>query len=384
MFTVSEYQARVPALDGVRGLAILMVLIWHYAINLVELERGSIGYYALALLRHSWSGVDLFFVLSGFLIGGILIDQRKSQNYFGVFYIRRACRIVPLYFLWLALFFAMAQSIGTPNAAFAWLFDRPLPLASYLTFTQNFVMAWRNDFGAHWLDITWSLAVEEQFYLILPFIVRFIEPRKLPWVLGGLILMAPLLRLAIYLWNDQAIVAVYVLAPCRADSLLLGVLCAWAVRQHRIARFLVEQPRPLYAAFGILLLGVIALTLKFPFLWTPGMFLFGYSWLALFYASLLLIVVTQRGPITAAFSALPLRQLGIIAYGLYLIHHGILGLCHALMLNQAPKIRDFADVIVTLIALAITIGLSVLSWRFLEKPLVRAGHTLRYATIAPR
>jgi peptidoglycan/LPS O-acetylase OafA/YrhL len=94
----SAVASRLPELDGVRGIAILMVLVWHYAVYEFQPEPGSIGAYALACLRLSWSGVDLFFVLSGFLIGGILIDNQQSNNYFKVFYVRRVCRIFPLYF----------------------------------------------------------------------------------------------------------------------------------------------------------------------------------------------------------------------------------------------------------------------------------------------
>src|SRR6266446_4286628 len=90
---------RVPELDGLRGIAILLVIVWHYAVELFAREPGSTAAYGLAVLRLSWSGVDLFFVLSGFLIGGILIDNRGARNYFRVFYFRRVCRIVPLYYL---------------------------------------------------------------------------------------------------------------------------------------------------------------------------------------------------------------------------------------------------------------------------------------------
>jgi len=92
-----------PELDGLRGLAILLVLIWHYG-NFIEVDKGSLGYDALAMFRMSWTGVDLFFVLSGFLIGGILIDNRQSENYWTTFYVRRVCRIFPLYFAVLLAF----------------------------------------------------------------------------------------------------------------------------------------------------------------------------------------------------------------------------------------------------------------------------------------
>jgi peptidoglycan/LPS O-acetylase OafA/YrhL len=269
-----QSSVRMPELDGLRGIAIFLVLIWHYALGTFVLEPGSTAAYALACLRLTWSGVDLFFVLSGFLIGGILIDNQKSNNYFKVFYARRVCRIFPLYFYWLLLFCGLlftAHLLFLPNLA--WLLadpvkmaanpanlelpPDPLPLWSYATFSQNFLMTYRNTMGPNWMGITWSLAVEEQFYCALPFIIRYLEPRKLPWFLVGFILAAPLLRVSLSFSFSSGPLAAYVLTPCRADALLLGALCAWVVRQQQIAQLLADHTKALYAAFVILLLGAV-------------------------------------------------------------------------------------------------------------------------------
>ena len=108
--------SRTPELDGIRGIAILLVLIWHYPINQIRGEHGSVFHLVQQSLGWTWSGVDLFFVLSGFLIGGTLLDNRRASNYFQVFYIRRACRIVPLYFL---LLLAFAVPIPLPFCFFS-------------------------------------------------------------------------------------------------------------------------------------------------------------------------------------------------------------------------------------------------------------------------
>ena len=108
---------RVPALDGLRGLAILSVLIWHYS-NFYEPAAGSFSASVLSLFKTTWSGVDLFFVLSGFLIGGILIDNRTAANLWETFYIRRALRILPLYFL---VFFSFVFLVGL-NVTLPWLY----------------------------------------------------------------------------------------------------------------------------------------------------------------------------------------------------------------------------------------------------------------------
>src|SRR5579862_7509574 len=167
---------RIQELDGVRGLAILLILIDHYI-------YGSLGQYRDtplgAIIRDvfplSWSGVDLFFVLSGFLIGGILMDHRDSTDYFKTFYIRRACRILPIYFIWIILFFSIAWLFSS-HASSGWYAEEfrripHLPDWRYFFFLQNFNMATTNDFGPVWTGITWSLCIEEQFYLLMPLII---------------------------------------------------------------------------------------------------------------------------------------------------------------------------------------------------------------------
>ena len=157
---------RIPELDGLRGLAILSVLFWHYG-HYYAPAPGSIGAWLPPLLRLAWSGVDLFFVLSGFLIGGILIANRKASNYWRVFYVRRACRIFPLYFVVLAAF-VLATATITPQPS-NWLLKQEPPFWNYPLFLQNLAWLARSSFGSDFLGPTWSLAVEEQFYLVLPF-----------------------------------------------------------------------------------------------------------------------------------------------------------------------------------------------------------------------
>jgi peptidoglycan/LPS O-acetylase OafA/YrhL len=102
---------RISQLDGVRGIAILLVLVWHFfAAQIVVAEPAGILSYCKQALSLTWSGVDLFFVLSGFLIAGILLDHHNTSNYFRVFYLRRVCRIFPLYFLLLALFLCLSAT----------------------------------------------------------------------------------------------------------------------------------------------------------------------------------------------------------------------------------------------------------------------------------
>ena len=161
-----DFSHRVPELDGIRGTAILVVVIFHWIalpgvyILPERLER---------LLSFGWSGVDLFFVLSGFLIGGILFDARDATNYFKVFYMRRFYRILPLYG---AICLSTVAIFYVHLSTHAWLFDRAkIPWYAYLTFGQNFWIVTFRTLGNWPLAVTWSLAVEEQFYLTLPFVI---------------------------------------------------------------------------------------------------------------------------------------------------------------------------------------------------------------------
>src|SRR5262245_21157587 len=127
-------QKRMPELDGIRGVAISLVLFWHYIICQLDVPYDSVAANVKVFFALTWSGVDLFFVLSGFLLGGILMDNKGSSNYFKVFYIRRACRIFPLYYSWLFILLMLAfvaPSLGTMShfGGSFW---------SYLTYLQNF------------------------------------------------------------------------------------------------------------------------------------------------------------------------------------------------------------------------------------------------------
>jgi peptidoglycan/LPS O-acetylase OafA/YrhL len=167
----------VPELDGIRGAAVLLVLVFHWFLSEGGLVFLPQPIYNVLLM--GWSGVDLFFVLSGFLITSILIKERDADNYFKIFYVRRFCRILLLYFAVLLLTLAVFY-LTLPVDSRNWLFGSILPVWSYLTFTQNLVMSATGTMGSKIIDATWSLVVEEQFYLTLPLIVRFVRKKHLP------------------------------------------------------------------------------------------------------------------------------------------------------------------------------------------------------------
>jgi len=367
------HRGRIPELDGIRGLAILLVLVWHYLVCEVGAPPPLFRF-----LNQTWSGVNLFFVLSGFLIGGILLDHREAPNYYRVFYIRRVCRILPIYVVWLLLFYILRGPVShlPLGTASGWLFADPLPFWSYATFTQNFLQGKYGVWGPNWLAVTWSLAVEEQFYLLLPVIVRLMPPRRLPYLLAPFILLAPVLR---FLFFDptMAVDPSYVLLICKADALLLGVFCAWLARREGAA----ERIRAKAPLLRILLLscgGFVCLAAYVPE--TATIRALNDSLLAIGYASLILLALyTPRSPFARTARVRWLRSLGLIAYGTYLIHQTVNGLAFGAVRGHWPYITRASDLLVILGALTITIATAMASWRWFEKPIVDFGRRWRYA-----
>src|SRR5262249_44795416 len=141
-----------------------------------------------------FSGVDLFFVLSGFLIGGIVLDHRDSASLLPAFYARRFFRIIPLYALLLVSFFVCRELPGLSQTNRGLYFTSTVPEWSYLCFTQNIAMAVKRDIGPYWLGVTWSLAVEEQFYLLAPLALLRLTTRQIVIGCVALIVASPIVR----------------------------------------------------------------------------------------------------------------------------------------------------------------------------------------------
>jgi len=351
---------RIPELDGIRGLAILLVLVWHY-FNVPM----PFAFVHRAILM-TWSGVDLFFVLSGFLIGGILIDARGSENYFKTFYVRRAFRILPSYFLLLLI---VARIMG----------KHAYQIIPYVFFLQNFLMARTHSWGFEELNATWSLAVEEQFYLTLPLLIWIARPKSLWKIIAGLALAVPIFRSALCaLFYPNFEMGAYVLLPCRAESLLLGVLIAIGFRNADVREWM-QRRRWLFFSLIVVSAGPII------FCWSPergvlqrDMSLLGYSAIAVFYASLLVLTLTSHGRLQAIFSWGWLRWMGTIAYAIYLIHMLTMNSMFNLIKHQRPQLLSPTDLVPWLAALTGTLLFAHLSWKLFEAPLVKIGHRFQY------
>lgn len=367
---------RFAELDGLRGLAIIMVLVWHYIGGQVQVEVATPGAYALRMVSFAWTGVDIFFVLSGYLVGGMLVRNRASGLGPLPILFRRCFRILPLYLLSLGTFLAVrAASDQEASGGLGWLIDGPLPIWSYATMTQNFAMAKFGTHGAEWLGISWSLAVEMQFYLLLAALVTFVRPERLLLAATVFVLVCWLSRIAlVFAFGDASGFASFLLPLTRMDSVCLGLIvslvpCKSALGGHR--EKLVD------AGIAACFIVVVALCAAGQGIGSAGMNLIGHLLIGV--ASTLLIFRLTSNPdgsLQQLFRHPFLLVSGTYSYGLYLLHQPVAGLVHHFALGQVPRIVNAQDLGATALALLITLILVWLSWHKFESPFIKLGHRL--------
>jgi len=376
-WNLPDWSQRIPALDGLRGIAILLVLLQH---SVFGLESASPWVRRLlATGRLAWSGVDLFFVLSGFLIGGILLDARESPRYYSTFYARRAFRILPLYWLVTTLFLLRHLNIPWMPKVLGDSSPLNIPALAYLTFTQAFFMVRQGWYGAPGLAVTWSLAVEEQYYLIAPLLIRKVSTRKLPWVLGFTIVAAPFLRLLSRHVLAHGDYACYVLMPCRADALCLGILAAYLVRRPAFWTQLTTRRDLLLGTTAAFFLGIVFLIERNYNQFSWDMTVWGYSLLAFFYTCCLLIAVSSHQGWWHRVLCHPwLMRLGTLAYCLYLLHYPLIQTGRRVAASVFHGHPEAAYLVGAGFGVAIALALAMLSWRYFEKPMLRRGHRYQY------
>ncbi len=343
----------IPQFDGLRGLAILLVLIGHSGF-LEELPHAG-------MLEYTRFGVDLFFVLSGFLITGILTDSKGSQHYFRNFYARRALRIWPLYYVVLFVAFVVAPLFAPsmrPTAVSTW--------PAFIFYAQNIVYHDIYPFG---LGPTWSLAVEEQFYLTWPVFVFLLKKRTLAIVSVSLVVVSLSLRLFFH-FHGAATGFVHTFTLSRLDAIAFGCLAALWLRSPSCT-FVRWRSR----AYQFLGLGVAG-TILARILMHRNSSIVGYTFLAFAFTGLLGISLAsdpRSSLLGRSLSASWLRYIGRISYGIYLLHYPLFILwarfIGSLGFYQTHKLAGNLAGFAGQIALA-TLAASI-SWRFFEEPILR-------------
>lgn len=358
-------------LDGIRAFAVIFVMLFHF--------------YPQGVLTLGWTGVDLFFVLSGFLITNILIKNKDKDNYFKSFYMRRVIRIFPVYYL-VVIPMLLINVILLHNRDW-------MNLGSYLIYFQNFT-AVKSDylFG---LAHTWSLAIEEQFYLFFPFIIRIFSLKNSLRISVLLIIAAVILRSFFAWYYPQVTYFQSTLIFTRMDSLIIGAVLPLCISLFEVTLKILNKILNI-AIFISGILIVISL-LNYDLSNLSDLHLsriffnygnynlstpyghFKYTILAVFFAAIIGKLAYNTSSFANKFIALlsfkPLAYIGKISYGIYLYHWVIqefftLGL-------QKLNLQ-----IPVLLLVGIKIGLSILiaaiSWKLLEKPILKMKHKFNY------
>ena len=320
-----------PALDGVRAIAALLVLVFHAAQEGLPLP---------SILSFGQTGVDLFFVLSGFLITSILLNARpRDWSEVKTFYIRRSLRIFPLYYLALLVTGLFFFKVSWP----------------FLLYLQNFWLSAGKTIGGpmHF----WSLAVEEQFYLVWPFLVLFVPRRFLLRILGTLIVFSFALRLVLAALHHD----VYLLTPTRLDGLSAGAVLAVLHSTGSLSKW-----RSALVALAIVSACVLGL-LDFHFR-RSGEFIFvaaKYSFLAAMYAGVVgWIVCSPQSLLSRVLAARPLRFVGRISYGLYVWHPFLFITVFKLMHYRRPWLE-------ACVSFPVVFAAACISWYGFERPFLR-------------
>ena len=362
-------QGHIGVLDGVRGLAILMVLVLHFIGNATPTNRFE--KLVVAAAGFGQYGVDLFFVLSGFLITGILFDTREKPSFFKNFYMRRLLRIFPLYYGVLVVLFFVLPHIPwfqgpeldtiVRHQAWAWLYG------------VNVFNALHDDWALPYIDHFWSLAVEEHFYFVWPLVVWLLGKRPRTLMLASLAVAAGALvaRIACSVAGVSQH-ALYVLTPFRLDGLALGGFLAIVARQpgglDKIAKAL---PR---VAIGTLLLFIARVA------WTRTVGIgtlvlrpIRESLVMLVLACVLMAAVTAppRSVWARIFTSRPLTFLGTYSYGLYVYHHffSYYAATHGTEFALAKLLHTHAGAVIaqSLVGVSLSVVAAMVSYEFFEK-----------------
>ena len=306
----------IPALDGIRGLAAALVMFWHFG-RVAPAGSGMGGAVVAGVTQFGWAGVDLFFVLSGFLITGILVDTRDRPDFFRTFYKRRTLRIFPLYFAFIALYlYVIIPLLGGESTD---LYPRQRWVWTYLVNFDIALHGWFSGVGSHANNL-WSLAIEEQFYLVLPMLVFLLPRRKLWWVASACVVGALVARVAIAYLGYPTRVA-YVLTFTRVDGLGLGVLLALLARNGDVFRRLVPIARvTLVTALAVVIVDCLRADRFSMDDWST--LLVAEPALTIGFAAMLLLTVADNGSAVCRtlFESRTLRFLGLYSYGLYIWH----------------------------------------------------------------
>lgn len=370
-YKLDNPRGHIRSLNGLRGTAILLVLLYHI-------------YPYIKIFRMGWIGVDLFFVLSGFLITGILLDTYDHPHYWKNFIGRRILRIFPLYYFSLTILILICEF--SPTIA---NHDQ----VNYEYFRENqfwyfsYLMNWKILDESFWLPVTilnifWSLNIEEQFYIFWPLFIYILKKKAAVFIL--IVLLAILfLRLYLIVINNWSPIAIYTNTFTRIDTILYGALIACSLRNENWKSFL-EKSTFYILIFTSLLLILLAVVSNGFYPFNQYTIIFGYSLTYIFFGSVLLSSI-QKSPFLSSLRNILGNKIlvffGKYSYAIYVYHW-------ALYLLLFPHISGYvytcihkkflSDLVASTIVLFLVIVISQITWLLLERPFLKLKKYFKY------
>jgi peptidoglycan/LPS O-acetylase OafA/YrhL len=363
----------LPALDGLRGLAILLVFFYHYAGGLQHTAHSTSMHVFGAIFGFGWSGVDLFFVLSGFLITGILFDTQDDPAYYKKFYVRRSLRIFPIYYIFLAVYGLLAflrfdGHFHLGHVAFLFYLGYP---ATLLWPALESVSP-----SVHFTHL-WSLCAEEQFYVVWPWVISRL---RTPFLIIGACLaaisVAPALRTFFVMHDLHA--WEYAFLPSRIDALAVGGLIAILMRGS--GKLLAERwALPMFVASSVCVAAICMVRRTVDH--ADGLIgTAGFTFIAIAYGALLVLAVRQGGWLAWIFSLPLLRLFGRYSYGIYLFHFPLSEFLSPKREIFISATHSFAIGSITFIVACLIVNLAVaaVSFHFIESPIIGLKKRFEY------
>jgi peptidoglycan/LPS O-acetylase OafA/YrhL len=372
-----ENLSRIPELDGMRGLAILLVMMVHIIpYNPVQIDYPGEKYIA-SLASMGWAGVDIFFVLSGFLITSILLRTKNGDGYFKKFYVRRILRIFPLYYVTITIVFIVAPLFNSTLKT-----EVLANIPWYYLYIVNWGFAFNRLTDSLGIGLTWSLAIEEQFYLVWPLVVYYLNSKKLAFLSVILILSSLIIRVGLFSYNGNLFdysEFFYHATFTRFDSLILGALIAVAFESDRWKEILKRISAPVFL-IAIGLVGYLVYLRPDSPLWdNPPMYTYGFTFLALGAGGLIVILTTSTNsnPIRRLFRSSILSFFGKYSYAIYIFHRLPIQLLEdSFKKNQLTGFPFW--LLFNVLAVVVPVIMALISWNLLENPILNLKKYFEY------